>query len=82
MACLLTASASPVKADSRTCKLDCSIRRPSAAICTPASSSMTSPGTSSLAATSPSLPSRRTRTEGEDSFFKAAKAFSARLSCT
>ena len=77
---LITASASPVKAASRTCKFWASTRRPSAGICTPASRNMISPGTSSFAASSSILSSRTTRTLGEDIRFRAAKACSARLS--
>ena len=80
-ACLFTDSASPVRAASRICRFCASNNLPSAAICTPASSNMISPGTSSLAATSKVLPLRITLTFGEDNCLRAANAFSARLSC-
>ena len=77
---LLTALASPVSADSLTCKFDASISLPSAPTCTPASSNMMSPGTSCGLSISKVRPSRSTRTLGDAIFFRAARAFSARLS--
>ena len=77
----VTAAASPVNADSRTCKFCASRSLPSAGICTPASKSIISPGTNSLAEISAVWPWRIILTLGEERFFRAARAFSARLSC-
>ncbi len=73
-------SDSPVRAASSMRRLATSTRRPSAGIRFPASSSTTSPGTSSRAEISTTWPSRRTRTVGTASFFRAAIACSARYS--
>ena len=72
---------SPVNADSSDFKFTLLISRASAGTKSPASRRMTSPGTSSLAFTSFSVPPRRTRAWGADMFFSASSAFSALLSC-
>ncbi len=78
---LSTGTDSPVSAASLTRRLGLSTSRASAATMSPASRTITSPGTSSVAATASSTPSRTTRAFGAVIVRSAAIACSARYSC-
>ncbi len=77
-----TGADSPVSADSFTLRRAASSRRRSAGTTAPASSATTSPRTSSDAGTVTSAPSRRASADGAAMALSAARAFSARYSCT
>lgn len=81
-ACLATVTDSPVSADSSTCSCAISIRRRSAGIWLPASSSTMSPGTRVLAGTTCAWPSRSTVACAAASWRSAAMAWSARQAWT
>ena len=72
---------SPVNADSSLLRLADVINRASAGTKSPASILIISPGTSSDASITISLPLRITRACGADMFFRASNAFSALDSC-
>jgi len=80
--CLATVTDSPVSADSSTCSCAISIRRRSAGIWLPASSSTMSPGTSALAGSTCTSPPRSTVACAAASRRSAARAWSARQACT
>ena len=79
--CLATVTDSPVSADSSTWSCAISIRRRSAGIWLPASSSTMSPGTSALAGTTCTSPLRSTVACAAASWRSAAMAWSARQAC-
>ena len=79
-AVLRTASDSPVRAMLLVESSYCRTRRASALMLSPSSSTMTSPGTRSVAATMVTSPSRMTLAFDGTSFCSASVAFSARYS--
>ncbi len=79
--CLFTDTDSPVSAASSTFRLAHSVRRTSAGIASPASSTTTSPGTSSSLRTVCCCPSRSTLEVAAAISCSASIAFSALLSC-
>ena len=79
--CLNTASASPVRAASRTPRSAASSRRASAGILSPASRRIRSPGTRSSLERRCHSPSRRTTTSGWAISRRASRACCALLSC-
>ena len=74
---LSTPRDSPVRADSSTLRAKFSIMRPSAGTRSPASSKITSPGTTSAEGISSLVPSRSTFVMGEDIALRLARDFSA-----
>ncbi len=76
-----TGSDSPVKTASSTSRRSASPIRTSAGIISPVLSSTTSPGTSSAAGMTLSIPSRFTVVSWAVSFFSFSRDFSARYSC-
>ncbi len=77
-----TGADSPVSADSSARSSTLLIRRKSAGTRSPAFKTTKSPGTSSVLSTVWRFPPRTTLARGEDSFFSASMALSARSSCT